>query len=62
MCIMRRVPKTGVVLCKVYNISAIVKQKFYVRNFLKSLQLALLCGKITLGGCTEYAKSVPVTA
>lgn len=52
----------GVVLCKVYNISAIMKWKFYMQNSRKSLQLALLCGKITVGGCTEYAKSVPVTA
>ena len=62
MRIMRRVPESDVLLCKLYNILAIMKRKFYVRNFLKSLQLALLCGKITVGGCTEYAKSVPVTA
>ena len=35
-----------------------ILQKFYIGFFAKSLQLALLCGKITDGGCTDDVNEI----
>lgn len=48
------VPEDSPYLCIVYKFLAIIVLKFYMASLRKSLQLALLYGKITVGGCTEH--------
>ena len=51
MRIMRRVPEKTDVLCKMHKKQGVMGRKFSVILERKSLQFALLCGKITVGGC-----------